>query len=177
MLELSTFLIAMIILFAIVGYTRGWTKELIATAGILLALFTLRQFETLLVDPLTDGRQNSKFYLQALTLIIMAFFAYQVPPEVLARGEGRGAFREGMQDGILGALVGAFNGYLLFGSLWWFLDTLEYPLQGYIIPAAPGSTSADLVGLLPQTWLLGGDGSVLSILMIALFVFVFVVVI
>lgn len=178
MIQLSTFLIIMIGLFAAVGFMRGWTKELIATAGIILALFTLKQFETIIIDPLTDGQQRSKFYLQASILLIMGFFAYQTPPEALSRAPVRGrSNRDTVQDNILGALVGAWNGYLLIGSLWWYLDNLEYPLSPHIIPAAPGSTSASFVDALPLSWMLGGDGSILSILMIALFVFVIVVVV
>ncbi len=177
MMQLSSFLVIMIGLFAMIGFMRGWTKELIATSGVVLALFTLKQFETLLIDPLTQGQQHSKFWLQATILLMMGFFAYQTPPEAIGRG-GRGrSNREGFQDGILGALVGAWNGYLLVGSLWWYMDNLEYPLSPHILPVDPGSASADLVDILPLSWMLGGDGSILSVLMIALFVFVIVVVI
>jgi hypothetical protein len=176
MIQFSTFLWMMIALFAIVGFMRGWTKELIATAGIVLALFTIQQFESIFIDPLTDNEQGTKFTLQAIFLIIMGFFAYQTPPEALSRRD-RASQREGLQDGILGALVGAWNGYLLIGSLWWYMDNLEYPLSPHIEPVPLGSTSAEWIDLLPLNWMLSGDGSVLSILMIALFVFVIVAVI
>ena len=177
MIQLSSFMILMIGMFAMIGFMRGWTKELIATAGIVLALFTLKQFETILIDPLTSGQQGSKFWLQATILLAIAFFAYQTPPEMLSRtGRGR-SNREGLQVGILGSIVGGWNGYLLIGSRWWYLDNLEYPLSPYIIPVSPGSASADMVNILPLSWMLGGDGGILSVMMIALFVFVIVVVI
>src|SRR5512133_4210926 len=114
MVQLSTLLWIGIAVFAMVGYMRGWTKEVLATAALILALFTLRQFESLLVDPLTEGKQNSKFYLQATILLIITFFGYQTPPERFSRSNRRRVVqREGVQEGILGALVGAFNGYLL----------------------------------------------------------------
>jgi hypothetical protein len=54
------------------------------------------------------------------------------------------------------------------------MDNLEYPLSPYITPVAPGSSSADMVDALPLSWLLGGDGSLLSLLMVGLFIFVIV---
>lgn len=177
MIQLSSFLWMMIFVFAVIGYMRGWTKELIATAGIVLALFALKQFESLLIDPLTDGRQAPKFYLQGIILLILAFFAYQTPPERFARGGSVRNARETLQDGILGALVGAANGYLLIGSLWWYMDNLEYPLSPYITPVAPGSPSAEMVGALPLSWMLSADGGLLALVMIALFVFVIVAVV
>jgi uncharacterized membrane protein required for colicin V production len=169
----------MIGIFATIGFMRGWTKELIATSGIVLALFTLKQFETFLVDPLTDGKQLSKFYLQAAILVLLAFFAYQTPPEAFSRGSSSrsSSRRTGFQEGVLGALVGAANGYLLVGSLWWYMDNLEYPLSPYIVPVAPNSTSASMVDALPLSWMLGGDGSLLSLMMIGLFIFVIVAII
>ncbi len=177
MMQLSSFLVIMIGMFAMIGYMRGWTKELIASAGIILALFTLDQFETIFIDPLTNGQQGSKFWLQAVTLLTFAFFAYQTPPESLARSGRLRSNREGFQDGILGALVGAWNGYLLFGSLWWYLDNLEYPLSPHIIPVDPASASANWVNILPLSWMLSGDGGVLTFLMIGLFIFIIVTVI
>jgi len=177
MIQLSSFLWMMIFAFAVIGYMRGWTKELIATAGIVLALFTLKQFEALVIDPLTDGRQEPKFYLQATILLTLAFFAYQTPPERLARGGVVRNARESLQDGILGAIVGAINGYLLIGSLWWYMDNLEYPLSPYITPVPPGSASAEMVRILPLSWMLGADGGLLSLLMIGLFIFVIVAIV
>lgn len=176
MIQLSTFLWLMIFLFAGIGFMRGWTKELIATAGIILALFALKQFETLLIDPLTQGEQQPKFYLQATILVLLAFFGYQTPPERFSRS-GRVSNREGIQEGILGFLVGGINGYLLWGSLWWYMDNLEYPLGPQVVPVVPGSSSAELVSALPLSWMLGGDGSLLSLLVIGLFIFVIVAII
>ena len=70
----------MILMFAGIGFMRGWAKELVATAGIVLALFTLKQFESIVIDPLTNGEQASKFYLQATILLA---------PLVQSRGAAR----------------------------------------------------------------------------------------
>ena len=81
-----------------------------------------------------------------------------------------------MQDGIRRP-DRRVNGYLLIGSLWWYMDNLEYPLSPHILPAEPGSASAEMVSALPLSWMLSGDGNVLSLLMIGLFIFVIVAVI
>ena len=174
MMQLWVFLALMIGMFAAIGFMRGYAKELVATAGLVLALFTLKQFELLLIDPLTGGKQASKFYLQATILLAMAFFSYQTPTKTFGNVQERNSF----QDGVLGLLVGAFNGYLLFGSLWWYMDTLEYPFSPNIIaPLDPASTSAKMVDILPLTWMLSGDGSVLSVIMIGFFIYIIVVVV
>ncbi len=176
MMELAVFFWVSIAFFAGIGFMRGWAKELIATAGIVLALFAIKQFETLFIDPLTDGRQLAKFNLEALILVAMAFFAYQTPPDRISRSK-RAIVREGFQEGILGALAGGINGYLLVGSLWWYMDNTQYPLSPHVMPVNPASASAELVNILPLSWMLSGDGSLLSLLMIGLFVFVIIAII
>ena len=44
MMQLSTFLWSMVAMFAVIGFLRGWTREIVATAGIILALFALTWF-------------------------------------------------------------------------------------------------------------------------------------
>lgn len=174
MMQLWVFMVLMMLMFASIGYMRGYTKELVATSGIVLALFTLKQFDTLLIDPLTAGKPASKFYLQATVLITIAFFAYQTPDRAFVNLAERG----GIQDGVLGFLVGAFNGYLVFGSLWWFMDNVGYPFAPHVLqPVDPDSTSAIMTDILPLVWMHSGDGSVLSLMMIGFFVFIIVVVI
>ncbi|MCD4685409.1 MAG: CvpA family protein [Anaerolineae bacterium] len=174
MMELWVFLVMMMLMFGTIGYMRGYTKELVATSGIVLALFTLKQFETLITDPLTSGAPHSKFWFQAIILGLFAFFSYQTPVKTFASLPDR----KGVQDGVLGGLVGSFNGYLLFGSLWWYMDQLGYPFSPNVIdPVGPTTTSADVAEILPLEWMLSGDGSVLSLLMIGFFVFIIVVVV
>jgi hypothetical protein len=58
--------------------------------------------------------------------------------------------REKIQDSLLGILVGAINGYFLFGSLLYYLDAFKYPFPWVTAP------SQDLLGLLaymPPAWL------------------------
>ncbi|PJF33691.1 MAG: hypothetical protein CUN49_17980, partial [Candidatus Thermofonsia Clade 1 bacterium] len=62
MVQLSTILWTLIVLFAIVGALRGWTRELISTAGIILALFATWQFDAVLIQPLTRGATPEQIF-------------------------------------------------------------------------------------------------------------------
>lgn len=176
MIPLSSVLWLAIFTFAIIGYLRGFDKELVAAAGILLALFTLIQFDEFFASLASsaDNPLRSLFYLQAVILLIVTFFAYQTPPGRLALRGTRFAGRDVMQNRLLGALAGGFNGYLVFGSLWYFLAVKGYPLE-QITPPQADSASAGLADNLPLSWLL--EGNLLTLFVIGLFLFILIAVI
>lgn len=161
MMELSFFLRICIIFFAIIGFLRGFYREFVALAGILLALFILTEFGWVL--DFIFGRTNAtlRFIADAAMLILLTYFSYEQAPTTFVpsryrrgrRGEIRLPGEEGWQTRLLGALIGGFNGYLVVGSLWYFMDQLEYPITSLILMPALGSESADFVSRLPLVWL------------------------
>jgi hypothetical protein len=175
MIELVTLVWTMAIFFGILGYLRGFRREVIASAGIILALFALFQFDPFLRGTLlVQVNRDQVFVIQALIFIIIVFFAYQTR-SFFGREVGQGQGRDAAQNSILGALVGAFNGYLIWGSLWYFMDINEYPLSPYIIAPFPGSPSDQARNILPLVILgggPGGNGDLLAIIVIILFVIV-----
>ncbi len=176
MIQLSSVLWLAIFTFAIIGYLRGFDKELVAASGILLALFTLVQFDEFFTS-LTSSADNplrSLFYLQSVILLIVTFFAYQTPPGRLSLRESRFMGRDVMQNKLLGALAGGFNGYMVFGSLWYFMAIKNYPLDT-ITPPQAGTSSAGLADNLPLSWLL--EGNLLTLFVIGLFLFILIAVI
>lgn len=176
MIQLSTFLWGMVVLFGFVGFVRGWTKEIIALTGIVLALFTLEQFKDVFLTPLTVGADPAqKFYLYAGILLVISFFAYQTPDRFEKRTQRSRQIREGLQEGILGGVIGAFNGYLIFGSLWYYMRILDYPLAPNIPAPYVNTAAAAMQNTLPLDWLLGGN--LLTLLVVVLFLFVIVVLI
>jgi hypothetical protein len=176
MIQLSAVLVAMAIFFAIIGFLRGWNKELIATAGIILGLFALFQFDSLLRGVLLAGvSQDQVFLVQATIFIIIVFFAYQTRALGRARPDGR----DNLQESILGGIVGFVNGYLIWGTLWYFMDINQYPFSPWVVAPAPGSPSDQARDLLPLVILGGGingDGNLLAIAVIVLFLFVLIVI-
>ena len=175
MLQLSTFLWVMIALFGAVGFLRGWTKEIVATAGIILALFTLWQLQSTLIQPITQGASGEqRFDLYTGFFLLITFFAYQTPSTAARLSDGRmwSTRREGLQERLLGLVIGAVNGYLIFGTLWYFLDVNGYPFAPFITAPIPGSASAQMVSSLPLIFLV--QGNLLTILVIVLFLFVIV---
>ncbi len=130
MLSLTTAFWVLVILFAIVGMMRGWTKEIVATASVVLALFTINQ----LMSPLFAfiGWDNNviqpeeirrwQFFLMSTVLLLLAFAGYQGPTLARSRVGDRLARRDELQDKLMGLLVGALNGWLIVGSLWSFLE-------------------------------------------------------
>ena len=179
MIELSLLIWALSGFFAYVGWLRGWTKELIALSGIVLSLFALSEFDTLIRQTLFgDLPPGQVFYIQSAIFVAIVFFAYQT--RALGGGSsGRGSRRDSrdeLQTKALGAIVGFTNGYLISGTIWYFLDIANYPLGGLVIAPRPGSPSAALLDNLPLYVLAGGDGSLLSLLVVILFVIVLVLI-
>jgi hypothetical protein len=176
MIQLSAVLIMMSAFFAVIGFLRGWNKELIAMAGIILGLFALFQFDNFLRGVILRGvALDQVFIVQAVLFIIIVFFAYQTR----ALGGGERRERSNLQESLLGGLVGLVNGYLIWGSLWYFMDINRYPLAPSVIAPAPGSPSDQALAWLPLVVLGGGvngTGDLLAVAVIVLFLFVLIVI-
>lgn len=179
MIQLSAMMWTLASFFAIIGFLRGWNRELVSTAGIILGLFALFQFDSLLRGTLlANVPRDQVFLVQAGIFIAIVFFAYQTrsvsAPDVRRR-EGR----DNLQESVLGGLLGFLNGYLVWGSLWYFMDINEYPLAPYIIAPSPGSPSDQARSLLPLVILGGGPtgtGDLLAVAVIILFVIVLILI-
>ena len=182
MIQLSGLMWTMAIVFGIIGYMRGLSKEMISLAGIILALFALFQFDSLLRDTLlTNVSTDQVFFIQTLIFIGIVFFAYQ--PNMVGRRyvrlnpEGQG--RDTTQNSVLGAVVGFLNGYLIWGSIWYFMHINGYPLSPYIIAPPPNSPSFEAINSLPLYVLAGGPGgtgNLLAVAVIILFLFVLIII-
>ncbi len=178
MMELSYFLQMCIFFFAVMGYLRGFYREFVGLAGILLGLFVLTEFDSALDLLIGGAGARQRFLADAAILIALAFFAYeQAPTRFAPRAyrRARGVNLPGAnswQERTLGAVIGGFNGYLVVGSLWYFMDQLEYPLEPLFMQPFVGTESANFVSLLPLVWL--QQGNLLLWLVVGLFLLVIV---
>jgi hypothetical protein len=140
MIQLSILMWTMAVLFGYIGFTRGWNKEAIATAGIILGLFALNEFDDVIEQILITSPPDQQFFFRAALFGLIVFFAYQTRALIgedaertrSRRSGGRGGEgRDYLQSSMLGAIVGFINGYLIWGSLWYFMYP-DYPLSPYI---------------------------------------------
>jgi hypothetical protein len=174
MIEIYSMIWITAIFFAIIGAIRGWNKEIISLAGVILATFALFQFDSLLRGVfLASVPHDQAFFVQIGLFGVIVYFAYQTRgPNV---SQERGPRRNRFQDAVLGALLGALNGYLIWGAVWYFLDINDYPLGPLIVAPAPGSISDQNLGAIPLVLLggaAGGSTELLTIIVIILFLFV-----
>jgi uncharacterized membrane protein required for colicin V production len=146
------------VVFALIGAIRGWAKELLVTFSVFMALFCINVLENQ-VSPIKSYLANNpitnQVWLRMIVLTAVVFFGYQTPnfPRI---SEHDRFMREHFQDAILGALLGGFNGFLIFGSVWYFLHAANYPFTIIIPPIAgtpAGEAALKLIPLLAPTWL------------------------
>lgn len=131
-----------VILFAIIGGMRGWAKELLVTFSVILALTLitlLSSYIPFIRDVLRVESPTVYFWLRSIILGLLVFFGYQTPniPRFAAK-----VTREKLQDIILGVVIGAINGYLIVGTLWFYLADAGYPFPEVI--SAPPDSLADV---------------------------------
>lgn len=133
-----------VILFAIIGASRGWAKEILVTFSTILGLFIVNLLVTYLpfLKPDSGLSTTTRFWVEALIVGGLAFFGYQTPNiRALA---GPRFVRERLQDTLLGLIIGALNGYLIVGSIWYLMHRMDYPLQPYFLPPEAGTQMGDL---------------------------------
>jgi len=193
MLSLLALFWLMVFLFSLSGSLRGWNRELIATSGIVLALFAINQFGFQILnlvgwttaglgDELTAAKRS--FFLFASIFIIITFFSYQGPTMSSALG-ARLRIEKSLGNKMLGFVIGAINGYLVIGGIWAFLEYfttgmaawvqyspgVPYPFPQEII-TRPGidSAAANIIANLPIPLL----SPYLPYIMIVIFLFVII---
>jgi uncharacterized membrane protein required for colicin V production len=163
-----------VILFGIVGWMRGWAKELLVSFSVVLALglnHVLRRYIPIAQNlPETD---ESLFWVRTIILLVLVYFGYQTVisiPHLAAKSR-----TEKLQDTLFGAFLGALNGYLIVGTILFYLNVADYPYPEVISkPADPAllqTVNQMMLYMPPQ--LLGEPGIYFAI--IIAFVFVLVV--
>ena len=156
MVSLSFVFWLILFIAGVVGGMRGWAKELLVIFSVILSLFIIGVMETYIgffQAFLINGGLITQFWTRILIILVLAFFGYETPHLKQFRG---GARKEKVQDAILGILLGALNGYLIWGSIWWYLHQAGYPYAFALPPVAGtplGESAFRLINMLPPKWL------------------------
>lgn len=159
MIGLTAIFWLFVLIFAIIGLMRGWARELLVSFSVILALFiisVIERFAPFIPATLTsNGSTTPLFWLRTVILVALVFFGYQTPNLPKLAGTGKFA-RERLQDSLLGLFLGALNGYLIVGTIWWYLDQAGYPFPIVTAPV-PGTDIGDsavrMISMLPPTWM------------------------
>lgn len=144
-----------VVLFALIGATRGWAKEILVTSSVILALFLITIMETFIPFFRDNITPTSSFWVRMVVLILMTFFGYQGPniPRMIDRQR---FVRDRFEDLLLGSFLGGVNGYMVFGSAWYFLIQANYPFNWISAPdqlTEAGRNAIGLIEILPPQWL------------------------
>jgi uncharacterized membrane protein required for colicin V production len=162
-----------VILFAIIGGMRGWAKEIVVSFSVILALtFTtlLSNYIPFIRDVLQKDSKPLYFWLRTIILILLVFFGYQTPN--IARFAAK-MTREKLQDVILGAVIGALNGYLIAGTIWFYLADAGYPFTNIInTPTGDMAKAAEAMLHYMAPKLLGIPGIYFAVVIAFMFVIV-----
>ncbi|GAB4403694.1 MAG: hypothetical protein Kow00123_15030 [Anaerolineales bacterium] len=150
---------SLVVVFGLIGLVRGFLKEVGVTTVLAFLLFLLTFFAKQITQALDmlvalvrisppDSPQANlvRYGVYAGVIIMTAFISYQ--GETLAF-EGRPV--PGPFGIILNLVIGLWNGYLIIGSLWYYMHQLNYPISLFGLfqqPLTPAATV--MVTLLPE---------------------------
>jgi uncharacterized membrane protein required for colicin V production len=170
MVQLSSLMWILAAFFAVTGFLRGWNREIIGLAGILVSMFALFQFDvpirSIVLTQWLGFSFGQVFVIQAAIFLIVVFFAYTNESFAPEQRDDDKSF----QDGLLGTLIGFVNGYLIGGTIWYFLDINEYPLSPYVMSPVANSSAAESLGSIPLVILSGGLGGSGDTLMVGVII-------
>ena len=133
-----------VVLFAIMGGMRGWAKELLVTSAAVLGLFLNAILETYVESynhAFSLQSEGAQFLMRGGLMTLLVVFGYQTPKLPILHDR---VIRERLQDVLLGLVLGAINGYLYVGSLWFYLHEAGYPTELVTAPLV-GSPLAEQV--------------------------------
>jgi len=163
-----------VILFAIIGGMRGWAKEIMVSCSVILALTfitLLDHYVPFVRDILQKDSKALYFLLRTIILVLLVFFGYQTPN--IQRISAK-MTREKLEHIIMGAVIGAINGYMIAGTIWFYMYQADYPFHLISAPdqtSAVGKAAAALLQYMPPRWL-GIPGIYFAVVIAFIFVIV-----
>jgi uncharacterized membrane protein required for colicin V production len=173
MMSIVSFFWQSVFLFAMVGWMRGWAKELLVSFSAILALaliFILRKYIPFVRD--MPANDEALFWIQSIIMIVLVYFGYQTVR--IERLTGK-ASREKVQDALFGGILGGFNGYLIVGSILYWMQEAEYPFPKFMTPPtdpAIANTVNQMMAYMPPVVM--GEPAIYFAIILA-FIFVLVV--
>ena len=175
MIGLNVLFWIFVVLFGLIGLMRGWAKEILVSFAVILGLFIITVIERYggFLTNLLNAPGTGLFWMRFFILTALVFFGYQ-GPNIPKLAQTNKFAREKLQDSLLGLFIGALNGYLIFGTIWYFMENAGYPFPKII--ASPVGTpfqeaSQVLINILPPTWL-GTPGIYIAVAIAFAFVLV-----
>jgi uncharacterized membrane protein len=173
MIALVMVFLIFLIFFGIIGASRGWAKEVLVIASVVLALAAITLLEDLLnLDEIVNNN-TIWYWIRMLILIVLVIFGYQSPKmQRIARATEK---RAQIGERILGLLMGMVSGYFVVGTAWYFSEAANYPLiNEYIRPPATNfaEITERVLAILPPTWL----DTPLTVFIAVVLIFIFVII-
>ncbi len=158
MLSLNVAFWMFVIIFALIGAMRGWAKELLVIFAVVIAVFisfVLENHIPFVRDSEMLASGNNLFWLRAAILIVMVFVGYAAPfiPKL---SEVSRFSQTSLEGSLLGLFMGILNGYLIIGTLWFYMDNAGYPFEILTAPVAgtaAGEASLQMVSWFLPSWL------------------------
>jgi len=161
-----------VILFAIIGAMRGWAKELLVSFSVILALglnHIIRRY--IPIAQSLNETDLALFWIRTLIVLVLVYFGYQTVvsiPHLASR-----ASRERLQDTLFGGIMGALNGYLIAGTILFYMHVAGYPFEKVISkPPEPVLQTVNQMMLYMPPQLLGEPGIYFAIILAFVFVLV-----
>ena len=141
MMSLSFTLYLFVAIFAVIGMTRGTTKEMLVTMSLVVSMLLIAFLEKYIPPVMAlapDGKEL--FFVRVGSIIVLAVIGYQTvrlsPLQI--KTDRKHAF-----DAVAGAALGALNGFLIIGCIWYFMAQANYPFPQFVLPPVPGTEMGD----------------------------------
>jgi hypothetical protein len=174
MISMAAVFFMFLILFGLMGANRGWAKEILVVASVILALAAITLIEDLLgLARLFTGNPVLQYWMRMIILTLLVFFGYQSPKvqRIAKATERRGLIGEKL----LSFLFGMVSGFFVIGTAWAFSWEAGYPLLIDQLGAPPpeiAETIARIQQYLPPVWL----DQPLKVFVALVIIFIFVII-
>jgi uncharacterized membrane protein required for colicin V production len=147
-----------VLIFAVIGALRGWARELLVTFALVISIFLLSIIHTFapgLEKSIAKDAAANLFWFKFAVTVVLVVGGYQSVsiPRISASPR---LVRGNLQDTLLGLFIGLVNGFLIVGTIWFYLHDAKYPLDIINAPIA-GTTAGDaalkMIPYLAPSWL------------------------
>ena len=171
MISLTSVFWMFVILFAFIGFLRGWAKELLVGFAVIVAIAFNKLLERYALPESMTGTDLTLFWIRVIILAALVFFGYQTVISV-ARFQNAGR-SERLQDSLFGMFLGAVTGYLVMGTFWAYWHAADYK-PGSIVQSGGAAVTRAITAMMDYMppHLLGEPAIYFAVIIVLIFILV-----